>query len=79
MFTVASPLLTIESVKAVSEVFNPIEGTLTEINTNLKKKPEVLNQAPYTDGWLFKIKFTNPNNTMELLTSLEYEEYLKTL
>ena len=78
-FEAGVALATIESVKAVSEVYNPIQGTLIEINSLLKNKPENINTSPYENGWLFKIKFTNLDNTMELINSVDYETYLKTL
>jgi len=71
---------TVESVKAVSEVYSPVSGEVIEVNQKLSDAPELVNQQPYGDGWLILLK---PSNLEEELRSLksanEYEEFLKTL
>lgn len=67
----------IESVKAVNDIFTPISGEVVEINTTLEDSPENVNKDPYGSGWIFKIKFSNPDELKDLLDSGQYEEYLK--
>lgn len=66
----------VESVKAVSEVFTPIAGEVVEVNEGLNDAPESVNSDPYSDGWFIKIKMDNPGEADKMLTSAEYEEYL---
>ena len=71
---------TAESIKAVSEVYCPISGTVVEVNKTLEVNPEKINQSPYVEGWLFRLKPTNLGNDMEkLLTSKEYMNLLSSL
>lgn len=67
----------VESVKAVSEIFVPIGGEITEVNSGLNDTPEAVNNEPYTDGWMIKIKMDNPGEADAMLSSSEYEEYLE--
>ena len=67
----------VESVKAVSEVFTPIGGEVTEVNDGLNDTPEKVNNDPYGDAWFIKIKMDNPGEADGLLSSAEYEEYLE--
>ena len=67
----------IESVKAVSELFAPVSGEVIEINETLAEKPELINTDPYGDGWMIRIKIDNPAQVDALLTSIEYEDYIK--
>ena len=64
----------IESVKAVAELKLPLTGEITEINEEIEMKPELVNESPFGEGWLLKIKFTNPN---ELDVLLSVEDYKK--
>ncbi len=66
----------VESVKAVSEIFTPIAGEIVEVNDGLNDTPEAVNNDPYSSGWMIKIKMDNPNEADKLLSSVEYEEYL---
>jgi glycine cleavage system H protein len=66
----------VESVKAVSEVFTPIAGEIVEVNDGLNDTPEKVNIDPYGDGWFIKIKMDNPGEVDAMLSSVEYEEYL---
>jgi glycine cleavage system H protein len=69
----------IESVKAVSELFAPVGGEVVEINERLAEKPELINTDPYGDGWMVRIKVTDPSEVDELLmTAEEYDEYVET-
>jgi glycine cleavage system H protein len=66
----------VESVKAVSEVFTPIAGEIVEVNEGLNDAPEKVNSDPYGDGWFIKVKMDNPGEADALLSGEEYEEYL---
>ncbi len=67
----------IESVKAVSDIYAPITGEIIEINETLEDKPELLNQDPYGEGWIFKVRIDDSDELEELMNHEEYEEYLK--
>lgn len=67
----------VESVKAVSEIFLPIAGEISEVNEGLNDTPESVNNDPYTDGWMVKIKMDNPGEADGMLSAAEYEEYLE--
>lgn len=66
----------VESVKAVSEVFTPLSGEIVEVNESLNDTPESVNSDPYGDAWFIKIKMSNTGEYDALLSSEEYEEYL---
>jgi glycine cleavage system H protein len=66
----------VESVKAVSEIFTPISGEVLEVNESLNDAPEVVNNDSYGDAWMIKIKMDNTLEADALLSSAEYEEYL---
>lgn len=66
----------VESVKAVSDVYAPVSGAVTEANENLKKAPEKLNQDPHGDGWLIKVKLSAPAELNDLLSSADYRSYV---
>jgi glycine cleavage system H protein len=68
----------IESVKAVSELFAPVSGEVVEVNELLRDKPELVNTDPYGDGWMIRIKLSDPTEVDELMTAEEYEEYIET-
>ena len=68
----------VESVKAVSEVFTPISGEIQEANESINDTPEVVNSDPYGEGWMIKIKMDNAGEADALLNAAEYEEYLST-
>ncbi len=70
------PLGSVESVKAVSDIFAPVTGTVLEINTLLADAPEKLNEDPHGAAWLVKIKLSNPDEMKALLSAAKYQEYL---
>lgn len=74
----ADELGSIESVKAVSELFAPVTGEVVEVNEALKEKPELVNTDPYGDGWMIKVRLSDPTEVDELMTAEEYEEYVET-
>ena len=67
----------VESVKAVSEVFSPVSGTVVEVNTTLSDEPEKVNEDPYGEGWMIRIRMSNPGEVDSLLTAAEYEDFTK--
>jgi glycine cleavage system H protein len=65
----------IESVKSVAKVYSPLSGSIIEVNEVLEEKPELINDDPYGEGWIAKIKMNNFENERKLL--LSYEEYME--
>lgn len=66
----------VESVKAVSEIFTPVAGEVVEVNDGLNDTPEKVNSDPYGDAWFVKIKMANALEVDAMLSGEEYEEYL---
>ena len=64
---------TVEAVKTVSDVFMPISGEVIEFNEKLETNPEVVNEDPYGEGWMIKIRVSDENELNELLSADEYE------
>jgi glycine cleavage system H protein len=69
----------VESVKAASEVYAPVHGTVTEVNSHLQTAPEAINQTPYTTGWIAKVKLTTEPNKSDLMTAEAYDSFIKSL
>ena len=67
----------IESVKAVSELFVPVSGEVVEVNEALADNPALVNTDPWGDGWMVRIKLTDVTEVDELMTAEEYDEYLE--
>jgi glycine cleavage system H protein len=67
---------TVESVKAVSEIFSPVSGEVTAINEDLAGSPEKINHEPHTGGWLIKLKLADKNETSSLMSAQAYEAYV---
>lgn len=67
----------IESVKAVSELFSPVSGEVVEINEALADKPDLVNSDPYGDGWMVRVKLSAADEVEELMTADDYEDYVK--
>ncbi len=67
---------TVEAVKAVSDLFAPLSGEVVEVNEKLNDSPELVNQDPYGEGWMIKIKMSNPDEVNQLLSKEEYEALL---
>jgi len=68
----------VESVKAVSDLYTPVSGEVVEVNPLLAESPEILNSDPYGSGWLVKIKLSDPGEAGKLLTAAEYQAYTGT-
>ena len=69
---------TVESVKAVSDIYSPVSGEVTEINEILSKTPEKLNEDPHGAAWLVKVKLTDGGEAKELMSAADYEKYVGT-
>jgi glycine cleavage system H protein len=67
----------IESVKAVSELFSPVSGEVIEVNEALADNPALVNTDPWGDGWMVRIKLADVTEVDELMTAEEYDEYLE--
>jgi glycine cleavage system H protein len=67
----------VESVKAVSEIFTPVGGEVTEVNESLQDEPEKVNTDPYGEGWMIRIRMSNPGEVDSLLNAAEYEDFTK--
>ena len=67
----------VESVKAVSEVYMPVSGEVVETNESLLDAPEKINDDPYGEGWIIRIRLTNPAELEALMSSQEYAKYVE--
>ena len=67
---------TIEAVKTVSDMFMPVSGEILEVNPALEETPDVVNKDPYGNGWMVKIKITNPSEVNDLLSAEKYTALL---
>ncbi|MDT4896548.1 MAG: glycine cleavage system protein [Acidobacteriota bacterium] len=67
----------VESVKAVSEIFTPVGGSITEVNETLQDEPEKVNNDPYGEAWMIRIRMSNPGEVDSLLNAAEYEDFTK--
>ncbi len=70
------PYAEVESVKAVSDVFAPLSGEIFAVNEQLKDAPERINDDPYGDGWLVKVRLSDPSQTESLLDAAAYRQLL---
>jgi glycine cleavage system H protein len=66
----------VESVKAVSDVIAPLSGEIVEVNDALSENPEKINEDPYGEGWLVKVKLSDPSQTEALMSAADYEATL---
>jgi glycine cleavage system H protein len=76
-FESSEPFGSVESVKAVSEIYMPVSGAVLEVNEALNDAPEKVNEDPYGTGWMIVIKMDEPAKADSLLSSIEYEDYIK--
>jgi len=77
VFDANDELGTIESVKAVAEVFTPVAGEVVEVNDAVVDDPELLNEDPHGEGWLIKVRFSSADDLKTMMKSEEYEEYVQ--
>ncbi len=73
----ADELGSIESVKAVSELFSPVSGEVVEINEALADNPALVNTDPYGDGWMIKIRMTDASELEQLMSAEDYDDYIQ--
>ncbi|HZB47388.1 MAG TPA: glycine cleavage system protein GcvH [Pyrinomonadaceae bacterium] len=76
-FTAHGTFGSVESVKAVSELYLPVSGEVTEVNESLQDEPEKVNTDPYGEGWMVRVRLADKGEVDGLLTAAEYEDYLK--
>jgi glycine cleavage system H protein len=67
----------VESVKTFSELYVPVSGEVIELNEALADAPELVNNSPYSDGWMIKIKIGKPSEVDSLLSASEYEDFIE--
>jgi glycine cleavage system H protein len=67
----------VESVKAVSELYSPVSGEVTEVNETLQDEPEKVNSDPYGAGWMIKLRLNDRGDVDKLMNAAEYEDYTK--
>lgn len=75
--TVNESFGTVESVKAVSEIYCPVTGEVTAINAKVQSSPEILNTDPHGDAWLVRVHLTDRREIENLMTADDYEAYIK--
>ena len=76
-FTIADEVATVESVKAASDIYAPISGSIIEVNEALEDQPELVNENPYGDGWFFKMQAVNPEEFNVLMDAKSYELFIQ--
>lgn len=69
----------VESIKAVSDLYAPLNGTVLEVNQSVIDNPSSLNQTPHTDAWLVKVESNDQPSTLDLMDSKKYSDYVKSL
>ena len=67
----------VESVKAVSDVYAPLSGEVVEVNSALAEKPELINEDPYGDGWMVRVKLSDPSEADQLMDTAAYKKLLE--
>lgn len=77
VFDAGDEIGTIESVKAVAELYTPVAGEISEVNESVADDPEMLNDDPHGDGWLVKVRFSSAGKLDELMDAEEYEQYVE--
>ena len=68
---------TVESVKAVSEIYSPVTGEVTAVNPKIQSSPELLNADPHGDAWLIRVRFEDRSEVENLMTAEDYEAYIQ--
>lgn len=74
-FKQGEKLASVESVKAVSDIYSPISGIVSAINTRLSESPDLVNKSPYADGWLVKVEVANKGEIDSLMTPDAYRQH----
>lgn len=76
-FKKGAPFGSVESVKAVSEIYSPLSGRVTQVNELLVNSPERVNEEPYGNGWMIRIQIDDRNELASLLSAKDYREYVE--
>lgn len=71
------PFGVVESVKAVSDIYAPVSGTVTEINVSLPDSPETVNEDPYGDAWMIRVEMNDPDELEDLMTGAQYKKFVE--
>jgi len=66
----------VESVKAVSDIYAPVSGTVIEINVSLPDSPETVNEDPYSDAWMIRVEMSDPSELGDLMTAAQYKKFV---
>jgi len=69
-------IITVESVKAASDVYAPVSGTIVEVNSDLENQPELVNESPHEKGWMARIEMNDAGELEALMSAEEYEEHI---
>ena len=75
--TKSEPFGVVESVKAVSDLYSPVSGSVIEVNDAIIDNPDAINEDPYGDAWMLRVELSNPAEIDELLTAEEYQKYIE--
>jgi glycine cleavage system H protein len=67
----------VESVKAVSDIYSPLSGEVTEVNEDLNDSPELINEDPHGKGWIIRLKIKDEKETEKLMSATEYEKFIE--
>ena len=67
----------VESVKAVSDIYAPVSGTVTEVNVGLPDSPETINEDPYGDAWMIRVEMSDPDELEDLMKAAEYKKFVE--
>lgn len=74
--SVNDAFITVESVKAASDVYAPVSGVVVEVNEKLENEPELINQSPHHEGWMVVVEMSDPSEVDNLLSAEEYEDFV---
>jgi glycine cleavage system H protein len=77
LVTAGNEVSVIESVKAASDIYSPIDGVITEVNNSLNHNAALINEAAESEGWIFKVKINNKTQLKNHMSLSDYEEFLK--
>jgi glycine cleavage system H protein len=75
-FEAGDEIGTVESVKAVAEIYSPVTGTVLEVNGKVQDAPELLNEDPHGEGWLVRLRLSDEKQLTSLMSSEQYEEFI---
>ncbi len=76
-FEAGDEIGSVESVKAVAEIYTPVSGEIVEVNANLEDAPELVNEDPHSDGWFIKLRCSSADELKDLMSAEQYQEFLE--